>query len=544
MFNRKAAVSIIVALVLSTGAFVLPSNASTSPSLPATTSYASKGLNEMLRVTGRLYVSLDGLGTGSGTGNIQVEKPSAGAKVVGAYLSIGQRGLLSSAPTNLTLNAQTVAFTHDTVGALGGKNYLADVTSLVKSTIDAASAGILDLAVDEGTANNSIEGTSLLVIFDDPESVWGSLIFMFGSSDTTGDNFEVSFPALESNELSGHWMSLGISYGFQNGDLQQASTLTLTTSSVASPATLSQIAGGADDASGTATNGNLITVGGIGDSIENNPGTSTTYVSPHRTDDELYGLEDYLSAGDTSITLNSRNPSNDDDIFQAVLFLKRVQIQDAVVVDDPEVTALLGAPVNSSAGRSSAAEPTSPTAPVLPRLDNFNIATGENGLPQLRIEGKRLWCISSMTIDGINIPLTTGFSTPWYEYLNADISGVTPGKKTLVFQSCMGEVTYTNWLNISSPVEPKSMWAKVSTFVLGEGTKAKIAAFNSNLGEGYKKIRCIVNSANGEDLNEAFAKQICAFAQSNDLQQAEVVHETKVTFTGKGYWVNIWSSGG
>uniref|UniRef100_UPI0040484197 FG-GAP repeat protein n=1 Tax=Aquiluna sp. TaxID=2053504 RepID=UPI0040484197 len=40
-----------------------------------------------------------------------------------------------------------------------------------------------------------------------------------------------------------------------------------------------------------------------------------------------------------------------------------------------------------------AAAPSAPRAPVLPRLDNFNIETGENGQPQLRIEGKRLWCI-------------------------------------------------------------------------------------------------------------------------------------------------------
>jgi hypothetical protein len=190
-----------------------------------------------------------------------------------------------------------------------------------------------------------------------------------------------------------------------------------------------------------------------------------------------------------------------------------------------------------------AAAPSAPRAPVLPRLDNFNIETGENGQPQLRIEGKRLWCISSMTVDGMDIPFTSGFSTPWYEYLNADLSGVTPGKKTLVVQSCMGKVTYTNWLTIPSPVEPKSMWTKVSSFGLSEAAKAKIAAFNSTLGDGYTKIRCIVNSANGEDMNEAFAKQICSFAQSNDLWQAEVVHETKATFTGRGYWINIWASG-
>jgi hypothetical protein len=192
---------------------------------------------------------------------------------------------------------------------------------------------------------------------------------------------------------------------------------------------------------------------------------------------------------------------------------------------------------------SSDEEPSAPRAPVLPRLDNFNIETGENGQPQLRIEGKRLWCISSMTVDGMDIPFTSGFSTPWYEYLNADLSGVTPGKKTLVVQSCMGKVTYTNWLTIPSPVEPKSMWTKVSSFGLSEAAKAKIAAFNSTLGDGYTKIRCIVNSANGDDMNEALVAQVCTFANSNDASDAIAVLETRDSFAGSGYWINIWVSG-
>ena len=192
---------------------------------------------------------------------------------------------------------------------------------------------------------------------------------------------------------------------------------------------------------------------------------------------------------------------------------------------------------------SEAEAPSAPRAPVLPRLDNFNIEIGENGQPQLRIEGKRLWCISSMTIDGMDIPFTSGFSTPWYEYLNADLSGVTPGKKTLVVQSCMGKVTYTNWFTIPSPVEPKSMWTKVSSFGLSEAAKAKIAAFNSNLGDGYTKIRCIVNSANGDDMNEALVAQVCTFANSNDASDAIAVLETRDSFAGSGYWINIWVSG-
>ena len=192
---------------------------------------------------------------------------------------------------------------------------------------------------------------------------------------------------------------------------------------------------------------------------------------------------------------------------------------------------------------TSTPEPSAPRPPLSARFDAYSVGLSDSGSPQLAIEGKRFWCISSMTVDGMDIPFTSGFSTPWYEYLNADLSGVTPGKKTLVVQSCMGKVTYTNWFTIPSPVEPKSMWTKVSSFGLSEAAKAKIAAFNSSLGDGYTRIRCIVNSANGDDMNEALVAQVCTFANSNDASDAIAVLETRDSFAGSGYWINIWVSG-
>lgn len=182
--------------------------------------------------------------------------------------------------------------------------------------------------------------------------------------------------------------------------------------------------------------------------------------------------------------------------------------------------------------------------PALPEMESYQIGADETGNPQLRIEGKRLWCVDSMTIDGVEVPIETGYSTPWYEYLNADITGISPGQKTLVAQSCYGEITYENWVTITPVVAPKSTWFKAQSFGLDESMRMKIAEFNSSLGDGYNKVRCIVNSSNGKDLNEAFAKQICAFAQSNDLSHAEVVLQERTTFSGRGYWVNIWASGG
>ena len=200
--------------------------------------------------------------------------------------------------------------------------------------------------------------------------------------------------------------------------------------------------------------------------------------------------------------------------------------------------------VNQERAAEEAAAAAPPPAPVLPRMDAYQVEPGEAGNPQLRIEGKRLWCVDSLTIDGVEVPIASGYSTAWYEFLIADITGISPGQKTLVAQSCYGEITYPNWITINSVVAPKSTWFKAQSFGLDESMRLKIAEFNSSLGDGYSKVRCIVNSSNGKSLNEAFAKEICAFAQSSDLASAEAVIQERTSFSGRGYWVNIWASGG
>jgi hypothetical protein len=193
---------------------------------------------------------------------------------------------------------------------------------------------------------------------------------------------------------------------------------------------------------------------------------------------------------------------------------------------------------------AAAEEPSAPRAPRYARFDNFTIETDTNGQPQLRIEGVRLWCINSMTIDGVSVPLSAGFTTPWYEYLTADLTGISNGPKTIHANTCMGPITYENWLVVSNPVEPKNFTMKVSAFGMSEALKTKLADFNSSLGDGYSKVRCIVNSSNGDDMNEAFANQICAFVRSNDLSGATTVSEARESFTGVGYWIRVWASGG
>jgi hypothetical protein len=138
-------------------------------------------------------------------------------------------------------------------------------------------------------------------------------VLLFGAQDIAGDTFAIGLaePIDKSDPNLVLNMSLGISYGYQQFGGSQYSivnvnTLRMTTS-----------AGGEDD--GDHTNGALLTVGGLDDSNAN-PSPYATPSNP-RTDDELYNLLPFVSNGDTSINVYTKNPSNDDNIFFASLFL-------------------------------------------------------------------------------------------------------------------------------------------------------------------------------------------------------------------------------
>ena len=262
-------------------------------------------------------------------------------------------------------------------------------------------------------------------------------------------------------------------------------------------------------------------------------GWGTYVTSPYRMDvTEIFpneSIDNLMDGGSKELISQSINT----DVVGRIVLGQRggVTVGDPNNPDSPSITS-----------SSSNTEPSAPISIQLPRFDSYSIGSNSES-PELLIEGVRLWCVSSMTLDGIDIPFTSGFSTPRYEYINADISGITPGEKTLVVQSCMGRITYTDWITITVPVEPRALWAKLSSFGLSEATKAKIAAFNSSLGDGYTRIRCIVNSSNGDEMNEALAAQVCSFGRSNDAWDATAITETKDSFAGRGYWINIWVSG-
>jgi hypothetical protein len=305
LVNPKSAARLFAVFVLATlmmvGIPVLNANAQTT---------STRGLDLIFNERGRVSMSSNALGTNSPEGQLRLVKP-AGATVRRAVLMAVTTGssfspLLPSMP--VLVDGTPVAMGHEIASNIYSYNYWTDVTDLVRSKVDGAATGEISFAIRE-PSQVGLDGTALVVIFDDPSvTETKSVAVLFGALKTTGDEFTIGLETAftPQSELV---MSLGISFGFQEDQLrQQYSTISVNNQLVTSAA------GGSDD--GDAANGSLITIGGVGDSISN-PTDPTAPPTGSRSDDELYDLRPFVPVGATSLSVTTRNPSNDDNIFFA-----------------------------------------------------------------------------------------------------------------------------------------------------------------------------------------------------------------------------------
>jgi hypothetical protein len=267
---------------------------------------------------GKISLSVDGLGVyPNNTGIIQVEKP-AGATVRKAYFAAATTGFrnVKLSDGDIQIDGVGVTWAMEIASSISSWNYWADVTSMVKSKIDAAAAGRIDFTITETISSIDIDGCILAVIFDDPgETTDNTVVLLFGAQDVAGDTFAIGLA--EPIDLGDPNLvldfSLGISYGAQGCATGQYSQVDV------NGVRLTTSAGGEDD--GVCENGALITVGGLDDSNANPADPYATPSGDPRIDDELYDLKPFVKTGDTSITVYTLNPSVDDNIFFAALFL-------------------------------------------------------------------------------------------------------------------------------------------------------------------------------------------------------------------------------
>lgn len=287
----------------------------------------SKSLSDVfVTVSGNISTSIDGVGTNNSSASIQVEKPSPGATVRRAFL-------ITAAAPNVDLSASDIVLTkgnksqtitasdYDNIvlGANGEENGRVEITSLVSSIVNPASAGMVDVTVEESSPS-SIEGMVLAVIFDDPSvSESRSVSLVFGAQQQAGDSFSISLGEPFDDSSVDIEMSLGISFGFQ--PTSQVSLVDVNGSRMTSSA------GGQDDCdiynpgTGNCGNGALLTVGGIGDDPSNPADPNDDDPADARVDDELYTLDSFINDGDTNISVRTENPSFDDNIFFAAFIV-------------------------------------------------------------------------------------------------------------------------------------------------------------------------------------------------------------------------------
>jgi hypothetical protein len=180
-------------------------------------------------------------------------------------------------------------------------------------------------------------------------------------------------------------MALGISFGCQPGG--QRSIVNI------SDRRLSSSAGGQDE-SGVCSNGQLITVGGLDDSNANPD--PDTFPTSFRTDDELYSLilgnavnsQPFITASDTSISVFTQNPSNDDNIFFAYFHLSGAAIVgEGIVLSPTGVSNPVGTQHTVTARVSN-----DNGVPVQGALVTFNVIsgpnTGDNGTDTTDVNGE------------------------------------------------------------------------------------------------------------------------------------------------------------
>lgn len=294
-------------------------------------------------------LSIDGWG-GSGTGSLSVDTP-VGSEVLKAYLYASD--VFGSGLQNVTLADTTLSTADGTlltpnVNPVNTMRW--DVTSFMKPLVE-ATFGLQTFTYSE---IGQMDGAVLVVVYKHASTAGGTAIIMDGELATTGDSTTLGFASpYASGDVI---MSLASSYSY-NGDgttnsTGQVTTIDVVTSSTASRR-LTSCAGGNDDGNFVAANGSLMTVGGIGDSTAN----PDPACAGGAGDDELYNLAlgnsadatPFLKAGDTSITFNTLNPTNDDNVFfigfTTTFKVSQVNdddIDDGNGVPEPGVLALLG----------------------------------------------------------------------------------------------------------------------------------------------------------------------------------------------------------
>jgi hypothetical protein len=189
---------------------------------------------------GNVKLSTDGWGGLSNAGAIQAEAAS-GSTVLAAYLYTATYFNSSLIPDSVTLNSTAVSYDWLSVNPDNGLGTArADVTSLVKSVIDSGPGGTYDFQIDEGAQGGSINGSALVVVYENPALPKATVGVLNGFSAVGGDSASIIFSQALDPTASGFFAEMVI--GSSHSCCNQSSTITVNGASL-SPAAITLAAG-------------------------------------------------------------------------------------------------------------------------------------------------------------------------------------------------------------------------------------------------------------------------------------------------------------
>ncbi len=270
--------------------------------LLSTSAHAS--LTGFKTYTGTVGVSTDGWGSQSQAGIISASVP-AGSTVLAAYLytSTFENGALTG--VGGTLAGTTVAYSTLGLNAPACCSLTAarsDVTSIIKPLIDGGAGGIYNFAITETSASQ--DGSALVVVYNNAALGTSTIGILDGFASVTGDTTSINFASPLNPLAAGFKAEMMLGIGFSCCTSQQSTVKV-------NGDLLTEFAGNNDDGEGPGFNGRLITVGGFDDPL-------SAALPNYETDHERYNLAPFITAGDTSISIETFNTSRDDNIFLAV----------------------------------------------------------------------------------------------------------------------------------------------------------------------------------------------------------------------------------
>lgn len=253
--------------------------------------------------TGTVAVSTDGFGSITPSGTISASVP-AGATVLAAFL---YSSTFQTHNPGGTLNGTAVTYGAPVVNPTIASGYLAaaraDVTSIVAPIINGGPGGTYNFSITETSGTQ--DGEALVVVYSLPSLPVATVGILDGFSSAGGDSFAINFSDPLDPTDPDFFAEMRLGIGFSAGG-NQFSNVTV------NGTLISGAAGGFDD--GALANGALITVGGFDDPF--------SPLLPSQADDhERYSLLAQIQNGDTTISVGTNNPSNDDNIFLAVFYV-------------------------------------------------------------------------------------------------------------------------------------------------------------------------------------------------------------------------------